>query len=101
MMSFSWLKRVFQRKQKPKDDARLQELQKEVERAERVYREEVEPQMPLIKPRLSKTKISVIQARMKNVERRKSSMRKHKGKFKPKPAPEKRLWKPDAKPEED
>lgn len=46
----------------------------------------------------SKTKIAKIQARLKNVERKKSSMRKHKGKFKPQPAQEKRLFKPEAKP---
>ena len=81
MKLFSWIKRIFQRKEKPKDDPRLQELQKDVE--------------PSI------TKISKIQVRMRNIERRKSSMRKHRGKFKPRPALEKKLWKPDAKPEED
>ncbi len=46
----------------------------------------------------SKTKISKVQARLKNVERKRSSIRRHKGKFKPKPAQEKRLFKPEAKP---
>jgi len=46
----------------------------------------------------SKTKIAKAQARLKNVERRKSSMRQYKGKFKPRPAHEKRLFKPEAKP---
>jgi hypothetical protein len=52
------------------------------------------------KPRRSpsKTKIAKIQARLKNVERRKSSMKRYKGKFKPQPAQEKRLFKPEAKP---
>ena len=46
----------------------------------------------------SKTKIAKVQARLKNVERKKSSMRRYKGKFKPQPAQEKRLFKPEAKP---
>jgi hypothetical protein len=46
----------------------------------------------------SKTKIARIQARLRNVERRKSSIRQYKGRFKPKPAQEKRLFKPEAKP---
>jgi len=46
----------------------------------------------------SKTKIARAQARLANVERRKSSMRQYRGKFKPKSAYEKRLYKPDAKP---
>lgn len=46
----------------------------------------------------SKTKISKVQARLRNVERKRSSIRRHKGKFKPKPAQEKRLFKPEAKP---
>ncbi|MFQ6087038.1 MAG: hypothetical protein ACE5OV_03350 [Candidatus Bathyarchaeia archaeon] len=46
----------------------------------------------------SKTKVAKIQARLKNVERRKSSIRRYKGKFKPQPAQEKRLFKPEAKP---
>ena len=55
-----------------------------------------------VKPKLrripSKTKIAKAQARLKNVERRKSSMKQYKGKFKPQPAQEKRLFKPEAKP---
>ncbi len=46
----------------------------------------------------SKTKIAKVQARLRNVERRRSSMKKHRGKFKAKPAQEKRLFKPEAKP---
>jgi len=55
-----------------------------------------------VKPKLrripSKTKIAKAQARLRNVERKKSSIRRYKGKFKPKPAQEKRLFKPEAKP---
>ena len=55
-----------------------------------------------VKPKLrripSKTKIAKAQARLKNVERRKSSTRRYRGKFKQKPAQEKRLFKPEAKP---
>jgi hypothetical protein len=46
----------------------------------------------------SKTKIAKIQARLRNIERRKASMRRCRGKFKPQPVQEKRLFKPDAKP---
>lgn len=46
----------------------------------------------------SKTKIARAQARLANVERRRSSMRQYRGKFKPKSAYEKRLYRPDAKP---
>lgn len=46
----------------------------------------------------SKTKIAKAQARARNVERRKLSNSKPRGKFAPKPAYEKRLFKPDAKP---
>ena len=94
MRLFSWIKRIFQRKGKPGDDPRLQELQKDVDKAVQIYHEKVEP-------RISITKISKVQARMRNIERRKSSMRRHRGKFKPRSALEKKLWKPDAKPEEE
>ena len=49
--------------------------------------------------RPSETRIAKAWARLKNVERRKSSMRRYRGKFKPPPAFEKRLYKPEAKPE--
>ena len=48
----------------------------------------------------SKTKISKIIARMQNIQRLKASGRLR-GKFKPKPAHEKRLFKPEAKPKRD
>lgn len=55
-----------------------------------------------VKPtRVSKTEMARSIARMKNVERSRSSMQKHRGSFKPKTAFEKQLWKPDKKPEED
>ena len=46
----------------------------------------------------SKTRIALIQARLKNIERQRSSIRLYRGKFKPQPAHEKRLYKPEAKP---
>ena len=46
----------------------------------------------------SKTKIAKVQARLKNIEQRQSSIRSFRGKFKQKPAHEKRLFKPEAKP---
>jgi len=49
--------------------------------------------------RPSETRIAKAWARLKNVERRKMSMRRYRGKFKPQPALEKRLYKPEEKPE--
>ena len=46
----------------------------------------------------SKTKISKLYARLKNLERKRTSMTKHTRGFKPKPAHEKRLFKPEEKP---
>ncbi len=58
--------------------------------------------LPEYKPRKRKTpsltRIAIAQARLKNISRRKSSIRKYRGKFRPKTAYEKRLWKPDEKP---
>lgn len=46
----------------------------------------------------SLTKIAKVQARLKNIERQQSSMKSFRGKFKQRPAYEKRLFKPEAKP---
>jgi hypothetical protein len=46
----------------------------------------------------SKTKLALAQARLRNVERIRTTSQQFKGKFKPKPAYEKRLFKPEAKP---
>jgi len=46
------------------------------------------------------TRIAKAQARLINVERKKSSVRRYRGKFKPQPVYEKRLYKPEAKPKE-
>jgi hypothetical protein len=58
--------------------------------------------LPEYKPRKKKTpsltRIAIAQARLQNVSRRKSSIRKYRGKFRPKSAYEKRLWKTDEKP---
>ena len=58
--------------------------------------------LPEYKPRKKKTpsltRIAIAQARLENVSRRKSSIRKYRGKFRPKTAYEKRLWKTDEKP---
>ena len=56
------------------------------------------PAKPKLRRIPSKTKIAKVQARLRNVERRKSSMKRYKSKFKPQPAQEKRLFKPEAKP---
>jgi len=58
--------------------------------------------LPEYKPRKIKkpslTRIAKAQARLQNVARRKASMRRYRGRFKPKSAYEKRLYKPDEKP---
>ena len=58
--------------------------------------------LPEHKPRKVKkpslTRIAKGQARLKNIARRKASMRRYRGKFKPKSAYEKRLYKLDEKP---
>jgi len=46
----------------------------------------------------SKTKLARAQARLKNVEREKAAIQRFKGKFKPRPAHEKRLFKPEVEP---
>jgi len=46
----------------------------------------------------SKTKLARAQARLKNVERERTAIQQLKGKFKPRPAHEKRLFKPEAEP---
>jgi hypothetical protein len=56
------------------------------------------PAAPRRRRRPSKTKIAKAIARLRNIQRRKASMRQYRGRFKPKPAFEKRLYKPDAKP---
>ena len=47
----------------------------------------------------SKTKIAMAMARLKNVERRRRSMKKYRGKFKPKSAFEKRLYRSEETPD--
>lgn len=58
--------------------------------------------LPKFKPRKIKkpslTRIAMAQARLRNVERKKSAMKHYRGKFKPKPAYEKKLYKPEEKP---
>lgn len=46
----------------------------------------------------SKTKLAKAQARLKNVERERAAIQRFTGKFKPRHAHEKRLFKPEAKP---
>jgi hypothetical protein len=47
----------------------------------------------------SKTKIAKLYARIKNIERQKTTMPKYPGSFRPKPTHEKRLFKPNEKPQ--
>ena len=46
----------------------------------------------------SKSKVSTAQARLRNIERRRTSIRQYRGKFKPRRAYEKRLYKPEEEP---
>lgn len=54
---------------------------------------------PLKRKEPSKTKLSKLYARIKNVERERTSMPRYRGSFKPKPKYEKRLFKQDEKPQ--
>lgn len=58
--------------------------------------------LPGYKPRKKKTpsltRIAIAQARLQNISRKRASIRKYRGKFRPKSAYEKRLWKTDEKP---
>jgi hypothetical protein len=58
--------------------------------------------LPEYKPRKTKksssTRVAIAQARLENISRKKSSIRKYRGKFRTKSAFEKRFWKPDEKP---
>ena len=58
--------------------------------------------LPEYKPQKKKipslTRIALAQARLENISHKKSLMKKYRGKFRPKTAYEKRLWKPDEKP---
>lgn len=76
------------------------ELEPRRRRKRKTKKETVFELQPKPKRRLtpSKTKIAMAQARLKNIERRKTAMKRYKGKFKPQPAQEKRLFKPEAKP---
>ena len=62
----------------------------------------LKPKLPPYKPspirKPSKTRVAKAVARLRNVERKKSSLRRYPGKLKPPPAHEKRLYKPEAKP---
>ena len=53
---------------------------------------------PRRRRRPSKTTIARAIARLRNIQRERASMRQYRGRFKPRPALEKRLYKPDAKP---
>ena len=51
-----------------------------------------------IRRKPSKTRIALIQAKLQNIERQRSSPKPYRGKIKSRPAFEKRLYKPEAKP---
>ncbi|MCW4034084.1 MAG: hypothetical protein NWF03_01830 [Candidatus Bathyarchaeota archaeon] len=71
-------------------------------KTEETTRKSVPYKLPEYKPRKKKTpsltRIAVAQARLKNVSRRKSSVKKYRGKFKPRSAYEKRLWSTEEEP---
>lgn len=74
---------------------------KEAEKKQGKHKKKTEfvlPPKPRRPRRPSKTRVARAYARLKNIERRRSSMRQYRGKFKPKTAFEKRLYKPEAKP---
>jgi hypothetical protein len=81
-------------------DAEIELKPKRRRRKRKTKEETVFELPPKPKRRLapSKTKIAIVQARLKNIERRKAAMKRYKGKFKPQSAQEKRLFKPEAKP---
>jgi hypothetical protein len=53
---------------------------------------------PIKKKTPSLTRIAIAQARLENISHRKSSIKKYRGKFRPKSSYEKRLWIDDEKP---
>lgn len=59
----------------------------------------IRPAKPKTTRSPSKTRIARVQARLKNVKCGESSMRRHRGKFKPNSAHEKRLYRLEVKPE--
>jgi len=88
---------TFKRIVSPKIETR----RKRRKRAATLAAKTLRPPKPQPFPRRpSKTRMAKAWARLKNVERRKMSMRRHRGKSKPQPAFEKKLYKPEAKPEE-
>ncbi len=80
--------------------AKTRTIAKQKKRSRALAKKAFQPPSPKTPRRKipSKTKIATAIARLRNVERRKSSMRRYRGKFKPQPAFEKRLYKPYVKP---
>jgi hypothetical protein len=83
---------------------KMENLQRTKHRTRKHRRERVEKpftpapyRVPKTK-KLSKTKIARLHAKLKNLERRRASMVKYRGKLKPRPAHEKRLFKQEEKP---
>jgi len=78
------------------------ELVKPRKKRRRKKRSPIAAALPEYKPRRAKkpslTRIAKAQARLQNLSRRKASIRRYRGKFKPKSAHEKRLYKPYEKP---
>jgi hypothetical protein len=74
-------------------------------RKKRVRRDEIEKPFTPVRVRvpkpktLSKTRVSRFYGRVKNVERRRALMPTYHGSFKPKPVYEKKLYKPEKKPQ--
>jgi len=88
---------TFNRTASPKIETRKKRRKRSSTSAVKTFRLPRPQQFSRRRP--SETRMAKAWARLKNVERRKMSMRRYRGKFKPKPAFEKRLYKPEAKPE--
>ena len=83
---------------------KVKELQPAVFRKRRASRSEIKKPFTPVRVRIpkprtpSKTKVSKLYARIRNLERQRTSMPVYRGSFRPKPKHEKRLFKPDEKP---
>ncbi len=76
----------------------LLKTERKRKRKESTPKSKLPPYKPPAPRKPSKTRVAKAVARLKNLERKKSSIRRYPSKLKPPPAHEKRLYKPEAKP---
>ena len=82
-----------------KVESKTKEIGKTSKKARRLVKPFTPPPIKARRPhKPSKTRIALIQARLQNIERQRTSTRSYRAKFKPQPAHEKRLYKPEVKP---